>query len=113
MKIWKLLGVTVVCLALVALVGCGQAEKEPEPETEVEPAVTEMVAVDYAPSAEEIGTEIACAVCGMKMAVTAEMPAVMYDGKPYYFCSAEEKAEFAAAPKDYLIPTDETKGEIK
>lgn len=108
MKIWKLLGVAVICVALLALVGCGQAEKEPEPETETEPAVEETVAVDYTPTAEEIGTEVTCGVCGMTMAVTADMPAVKYGDQVFYFCSAEEKASFVAAPDNYLTPAEET-----
>lgn len=104
MKIWKMMGIIVISLALVSLVGCGKAEQEPEPETEItpEPAVTEEVAVDYVATAEEIGTEITCAACGMAMAVTADMPAVTYAGVNYWFCNADEKAEFVAAPEKFL-----------
>lgn len=111
MKIWKILGIAVISVALMALVGCGQAEQEAEPEPEVEPVVEEVVAVDYTPTAEEIGTEITCGVCGMTMAVTAEMPAVKYGDETFYFCTAEEKASFVAEPEKYLTPAEETEGE--
>lgn len=107
MRIWKLLGIAIVCVALMALVGCGKSEKQEEPSTQVEPAVEEMVAVDYTPTPEEVGTEVNCGVCGMAMAVTADMPAVTYDGTNYFFCTPEEKAAFVADPDKYVKPAEE------
>jgi YHS domain-containing protein len=107
MKFWKFLGMAFVCLAMVLFIGCGEAEKESAPETETEPEVVEMMAVDYTPTADDVGTEISCGVCGMKMAVTEDMPAVTYDGVTYYFCSPEEKAKFVAAPMDFIGKMEE------
>jgi hypothetical protein len=87
MRIWKLMGIAAACLTLVAFMGCGEAEEESAPETQAEPEVVEMAVVDYAPTAEDVGTEITCGICGMTMAVTEEMPALTYDGKNYFFCS--------------------------
>jgi YHS domain-containing protein len=107
MKIWKLVGVMFVCLMLVSLIGCGKAEEEPVTEAEPEPVVEAIAAVDHTPTAEEIGTEITCPACGMVMTVAAEMPAAMYDGKAYFFCGAEEKAQFMADPEKMLNPPEE------
>lgn len=115
MKLWKVVWIFAVSIALIMLVGCGKAEEEPAEETETTPAVEEAkVVADYTPTEEDIGLEVACAVCGMEMTVTAEMPAVTYDGETYYFCNAEEKAAFAANPEEYLTTEEapaETEGE--
>jgi len=102
MKVWRLAGLLVLGLALVWFLGCGEAEKETETETEPEMTETEIMVTDYTPTEEELGTEVTCAICGMKMELTAEMPVVMYDGQKYYFCNAEEKAEFVAAPEKFV-----------
>jgi YHS domain-containing protein len=80
MKIWKLVGVMFVCLMLVSLIGCGKAEEEPVTEAEPEPVVEAIAAVE---------------------------PAAMYDGKAYFFCGAEEKAQFMADPEKMLNPPEE------
>lgn len=40
-------------------------------------------------------------VCGMKVDPETA-PSATYEGKTYYFCSAEEKAEFEADPESFL-----------
>jgi YHS domain-containing protein len=111
MRIWKLLSVAIGCLLLVAFIGCGEKEEGSTPEAEPETVAEEKVVADHVPAGEEIGTEITCGICGMTMAVTAEMPAVTYDGQNYYFCNAEEKAKFAAAPDEFVKPAEEGGGE--
>lgn len=107
MKIWELMSVAVVCLLLVAFIGCGQKEEGTKTEPEPEPVVVEEVVADHVPTAEEIGTEITCGVCGMTMTVTADMQAVTYENQTYYFCNAEEKAKFAAAPEEFAKKAEE------
>jgi YHS domain-containing protein len=107
MKVWKLLGLAVLCLALVSLIGCSKSEKEPSTETQTEPEAMQMVVTDYTPTAGDIGTEVSCAVDGMKMAVAEDTPAAKYGDKVYYFCNNEEKAEFKADPEKYITPTTE------
>lgn len=111
MKVWKLLGIIAISLVLVSLVGCGKAEEESTAKTEAEPVVAKVTVVDYTPAAEDIGTEISCGICGMKMTVTETMPAVTVDGNKYFFCTAEEKAEFAAAPESFMKSMDEAMDE--
>jgi len=113
MRVWKLIGIIAVSLAMISLIGCGKAEEESATETEVEAVATETVVVDYIASAEDIGTEITCGICGMKMAVTEDMPAVTVDGENYFFCTADEKAEFAAAPEKFIKAVDEAVGEVE
>ena len=102
MKLLKLLGLMALALCVVIAAGCGgEAEQEPvETPPAVEPEAP--VVADYTPTAEEIGTEVTCAVCGMAMAVTEEMPAVSYGEKTYYFCNADEKAQFVANPDEFI-----------
>ncbi len=104
MKVWKLLGLAVLCLALVSLIGCSKSEKEPSTETQTQPEAMKMVATDYTPTATDVGTEVSCAVDGMKMAVAEDTPAVKYGDKVYYFCNTDERAEFKADPDKYLTP---------
>lgn len=107
MAFLRILGIALVIAALM-LSGCGKAEKESTPETAGQPA--DKAVVDYTPTQNDIGQEAVCSVCGMTIAVNAETPAVMYDGKPYYFCSAGEKTKFAANPKTYLEKPAEGSG---
>ncbi len=107
MKAWKLLGLAFISLAMLLIVGCGKAEEEPAAEPEPE-AVEVIAAVDYTPTADEVGTEFTCAVCGMAMTVAEETPAVTYEGNTFYFCSADEKASFVANPAKFLTPPDST-----
>jgi YHS domain-containing protein len=105
-KFFNSLLLLVLACFLLIIVGCGQKQEEPaeQPET-TEPVVEEVkaVAADYVPSAEQIGTETTCGACGMTMQVTAETPALVYQDEIYYFCTAEEKAEFAAAPEKFMM----------
>ncbi|MCP4566467.1 MAG: hypothetical protein GY841_02670 [FCB group bacterium] len=112
MKTWKLLGLGVLALALVLFIGCGKAEEKPAADPTPEP-VEVAAAVDHTPTAEEIGTEITCAACGMAMTVTETMPAAMYEGQTYFFCNAEEKAAFIADPAKLLTTPDSVKTEVE
>jgi P-type Cu+ transporter len=107
MAFLRILGITLVIAAL-ALSGCGKAEKESTPQTAGQPA--DKAVADYTPTQSDIGQEVVCSVCGMTIAVKGDTPAVMYDGKPYYFCDAGEKTKFAADPKKYLNKPAEGSG---
>ncbi|MBI4518079.1 MAG: YHS domain-containing protein [Deltaproteobacteria bacterium] len=48
------------------------------------------------------GDEIACAIDGMKMRLSADTPAAEYGGKTYYFCSDAEKQKFLQQPQQYI-----------
>lgn len=50
----------------------------------------------------QIGDEVACAVDGMKMRLSADTPSAEYGGKTYYFCSASEKESFLQHPERYV-----------
>jgi YHS domain-containing protein len=52
-------------------------------------------------SKAKIGDQVACAVDGMKMALTADMPSTEYRGTVYYFCSEDEKRTFLKDPERY------------
>ena len=101
-----LFALAAICL-LVVISGCGSKEEAPveKPETVVEEVVA--TTTDYAPTAEQIGTEIVCPVCGMKMKVAEDTPALVFDEEVYYFCSAEEKEQFAAAPEGFMKKMEE------
>lgn len=107
MKTWKLIVLAVLSVALILFIGCGKAEEKPAAEPEPAP-VEAIAAVDHTPTAEEIGTETTCIVCGMAVTVAEATPAAMYDGKAYFFCSAEEKAAFVADPVAHLTMPDST-----
>lgn len=111
MKFWRILLIGAISLSLIAFIGCGKAEEQPESETETTTPEAEEVIADYTPTADEIGTEAVCQVCKMTVTVAAETPAVMYDGQPYYFCTADEKTAFAADPEKYLAVPEETPSE--
>jgi YHS domain-containing protein len=112
MKFINPLLIMVLACFLVIASGCGQQKEEPAEMAEPMTEEVKAEAADYVPSAEQIGTEAICAVCGMKMKITAETPAVVYQDEVYYFCSPEEKAEFAAAPEKYMMGTEvEPEGE--
>ena len=107
MKAWKVLAVFIFAVALVTLIGCGKAEEKPAQKTEPEPVPVEKTVADYAPTGEDVGTEAACAVCGATLKVSETTPAVVYDNEVYYFCTAEEKAAFAASPESYVIEVED------
>ncbi len=107
MKAWKLLAVFIFSVALVTLIGCGKAEEQPAQKAEPEPVPVEKTIADYTPTGEDIGTEAACAVCGTTLKVSETTQAVVYDNAVYYFCTAEEKAAFAANPEKYVTGVEE------
>ena len=51
---------------------------------------------------EEIGKEFTCVVCGMKVKVAKNTPALDYKGNTYYFCASGEKAIFSKDPEKYI-----------
>ncbi len=51
---------------------------------------------------EEIGKSFTCVMCNMKMKVSKNTPALDYQGKAYYFCSAGEKESFSKEPEKYI-----------
>ncbi len=106
MKLWKVIMIGLISVSLITLIGCGKTEEQPaeEPEEEV---VAEAAVVDHTPAGEELGMEATCAVCGMVLTVEEGTPAVEYEGATYYFCTAEEKATFAANPDMYLAEPEE------
>lgn len=112
MKTWKLIGLGVLTLAMISFIGCGEAEEKPAAEPTPEP-VEVAAAVDHTPTAEEIGTEIACAACGMAMTVTETMLAAMYEGQTYFFCNADEKTAFIADPAKLLTAPDSAMTEME
>ncbi len=109
MKLWKVLVIGMLALALLALIGCGKSEeKEPATQQQEEVATTPAV-TDHTPAGDEIGTEATCPVCGMKVTVEATTPSAEYDGKTYYFCSPGDKETFAANPEMFTkMPADTT-----
>lgn len=50
----------------------------------------------------EIGKEFTCVLCGMKVKVAKNTPALDYQGKTYYFCSSGEKMPFSKEPERYI-----------
>jgi YHS domain-containing protein len=51
---------------------------------------------------QEIGKEFTCPVCGMNVKVAKNTPALDYNSKTYYFCSAGEKMPFSKNPEKYI-----------
>ncbi len=49
-----------------------------------------------------VGDEVACAVDGMRMRLSADTPAAEHGGKTYYFCSDSEKQKFVEHPERYF-----------
>ncbi|MBW3564501.1 MAG: YHS domain-containing protein [Acidobacteria bacterium] len=52
-------------------------------------------------SGEDAAAAAVDPVCGMKVDPETA-PSATYEGKTYYFCSAEEKAQFEKDPQKYL-----------
>lgn len=110
MKMWKVLVIGMLALALMALVGCGKSsEKEPATQQQEEVA-TKPAVENHTPSGDEIGTEATCPVCGMTVTVEATTPSVTYDGKTYYFCSENDKEAFAENPEMFTKKAEDTTG---
>ena len=59
---------------------------------------------DHKITKEEIGKAFTCVMCGMKVKVAKNTPALDYKGKTYYFCSAGEKMPFSKDPEKYISP---------
>ncbi len=57
---------------------------------------------DHKIAKDEIGKEFTCLLCGMKVKVAKNTPALDYQGKTYYFCSAGEKMPFSKNPEKYI-----------
>lgn len=70
------------------LAGCG-AGKEPTAESQKARTDTSRVQTARDPA------------CGMQVPMTEDAVTYNYQGKTYYFCSAECKAEFVADPARY------------
>ena len=47
-------------------------------------------------------------VCGMSIDPETAPAQSIYDGKTYYFCSAECKRDFDAAPEDFTASAEES-----
>ena len=116
MKYLKILVTVLLSLTLLFAMGCSKADKTETAKTE--PVVEEVVlaAAEHVPTAEEIGTESVCSMCGMAVTVTETTPSAEYDEKSYFFCSADEKEKFMADPVKALetpseMPMDMDKGE--
>ena len=77
-------------LALLFLVFSGCEKRESSPQLKAH-RVTQ----------EEIGKESVCPVCGMKISVSSQTPAVNYEGKIYYFCTEQEVNQFRKDPSKY------------
>lgn len=69
--------------------GCGEKKSAPQLEAH---QITQ----------EELGKESICQVCGMKITLSSQTPALDYQGKIYYFCSEEEKTKFVKDPGRFL-----------
>ncbi|HTR60121.1 MAG TPA: YHS domain-containing protein [Candidatus Binataceae bacterium] len=54
------------------------------------------------PPGKDLGITTKCAMCGMKLHVKKDTPAVEYQGKDYYFCDEAERDTFAKEPDKYL-----------
>ena len=107
MKYFKLVLVIALSCLVIFLAGCGSKEEQPVEKPEATPAETVAEAVDYTPTAEQLGTEFVCPVCGMKMKVAEDTPALVYEDEVYYFCNADEKAQFAANPVEFITKMKE------
>lgn len=51
---------------------------------------------------EEMGKESICSVCGVRISVSSQTPAVDYEGKIYYFCTEQEVDQFMKEPSKYI-----------
>jgi YHS domain-containing protein len=110
MKMWKLLVIAMAALMLLLLVGCGKSKQQEPATQQQEEAATKPTVADHTPTADEIGTETTCPVCGMSVTVAEGTPAVTYEGKNYYFCSASDKDTFAANPEMFTEKAADTTG---
>jgi YHS domain-containing protein len=54
----------------------------------------------------EIGTSATCPVCQANITVQATTPALEYEGKVYYFSSADCATAFTADPTSYINPPE-------
>jgi YHS domain-containing protein len=113
MKVWRLLAIAVLAVALLALIGCGKKEQEPATQQQEETSTTQAAVVDHTPTGDEIGTEATCAVCGMTVTVEATTPSVTYEGKNYYFWSQGDKEAFVANPQMFTEKAADTTGQTE
>ncbi|TKJ41953.1 hypothetical protein CEE36_07825 [candidate division TA06 bacterium B3_TA06] len=51
---------------------------------------------------DEVTKKATDPTCGMEVTVTDETPTYEYEGKTYYFCSADCKTKFVADPGEYM-----------
>jgi len=61
---------------------------------------------------EETGKSFTCVMCNMKMKVSKNTPALDYNGKTYYFCSADEKKLFSKEPEKYISTEKSNKDKL-
>jgi transcriptional regulator GlxA family with amidase domain len=57
----------------------------------------------YAKLPTSVGNHPLCAVCAMAID-PASAPKIAYQGKTYFFCSPDHKAQFEAAPAKFIAP---------
>ncbi len=110
MKLWKLLVIGLLALALMALIGCGKSEEKQPATQQQEEVATKPAVTEHTPSGDEIGTEATCPVCGMTVKVEPTTPSAEYDGKTYYFCSQHDEEAFAANPEMFTKAPEDTTG---
>jgi YHS domain-containing protein len=113
MKLWKVLVIGMLALALLALVGCGKSEEKQPATQQQEEVATKPAVADHTPAGDEIGTETTCPVCGMSVTVDETTPSATYDGNTYYFCSPGDKETFAANPEMFTKKPADTTGQME
>ena len=64
-------------------------------------------------SQEELGKKVVCPICGMEITVSAQTPALEYEGQVYYFCTEDEKTQFMENPEKFLSQEKETISETE
>lgn len=79
-------------LLFAVLNGCGEGRKAGQIQTH---EITQ----------EELGRKTTCPICGMPLMISSHTPAVDYNGKIYYFCSEEDKAQFTKDPEK--VPSEQ------
>jgi YHS domain-containing protein len=62
---------------------------------------------------EELGKKVVCPICGMEITVSAQTPALEYEGQIYYFCTEDEKIQFMKTPENFLSQEKETISETE
>ena len=102
MRIWKIVAIAALMIAVIVIVGCGKAEQKGQDKAQEQTSTMAMQATDHTPAGEEIGTTATCPIDGMEITVADTTPSAMYDGKTYYFCNAQQKADFMADPAKIL-----------